>query len=92
MPESRKRKKPEIKNKEGYKPPVPEEEKPPSPSWWAPVLSGLLVSGVIWIVITYLSKFVYPIPALYGVAGGNGNLLVGFGLLLAGFFMTLRWR
>jgi hypothetical protein len=46
-----------------------------------------MVTGLVWIVTTYLSSAQYPIPGL-----GNGNLAVGFALIIVGFGMTTRWR
>jgi len=46
-----------------------------------------MVAGLAWIVTTYLSAAQYPIPGI-----GNGNLAVGFALIIVGFAMTTRWR
>ncbi|HTM66451.1 MAG TPA: cell division protein CrgA [Flavipsychrobacter sp.] len=51
-----------------------------------------MIVGLLWIVVTYLTKFQYPLPLLAPLAAGNGNLIFGFVVLLAGFLMTLRWR
>jgi hypothetical protein len=37
--------------------------------------------------VYYISQTAYPIPDI-----GHWNLVIGFGLLLAGFSMTTRWR
>lgn len=58
-----------------------------SPSWWAPVMVGLMLVGLLWVVIFYISREQYPIPQL-----GRWNLGVGFGFMMAGFIMTTRWR
>ncbi|MDO5495701.1 MAG: cell division protein CrgA [bacterium] len=92
MPESRKRKKPEVHHREGFDPNAPEPGPKPNPTWWVPTMTGLLIVGLVWVVITYLSKFQFPLPFLAPFAGGNGNLIVGFLLIIAGFLMTLRWR
>jgi hypothetical protein len=59
----------------------------PSPRWFAPVMVGLLLIGLCWVVIYYLSQSKYPIPD-----AGNWNLVAGFGVLLLGFGMLTRWR
>jgi hypothetical protein len=61
----------------------------PNPPWFLPVMLGLMLLGLIWIVIFYVTagNARLPIPAL-----GNMNLLVGFLLIIAGFGMTTRWR
>ena len=41
---------------------------------------GLMVVGLLWVVVYYISQTSYPIPGI-----GNWNLLIGFGLLLIGF-------
>jgi hypothetical protein len=51
---------------------------------------SLMVIGLAWIVVTYLtaqSGHTYPIPGI-----GQWNLAAGFGLILIGFGMTTRWR
>jgi len=48
---------------------------------------GLMLIGLIWIIVFYISEGVYPVPAL-----GAGNILVGFGVAIVGFLMTTRWR
>lgn len=59
----------------------------PNPTWWAPVMVTLMVLGLLWIVIFYITAGAWPIGSF-----GYGNLVAGFGLLLAGFAMTMRWR
>jgi len=61
----------------------------PNPPWFLPVLLGLMMLGLLWIVIFYVTSggSRLPVPAL-----GNWNLLVGFLFIMAGFIMTTRWR
>lgn len=59
----------------------------PNPTWWAPMFITLLVLGLLWIVVYYISEYKYPIESI-----GAWNLGVGFVLLMAGFIMTMRWR
>jgi hypothetical protein len=59
----------------------------PNPVWWAPVFVILLVVGLLWIVVYYVSEYRYPIEAI-----GTWNLGIGFVVLMAGFIMTMRWR
>lgn len=58
-----------------------------NPTWWVPTMLGLMVLGLIWLVVFYLSGSKYPIPNI-----GNYNLAIGFVLLMAGFAMTTRWK
>ncbi|MHB1063244.1 MAG: cell division protein CrgA [Georgenia sp.] len=85
MPESKKRKKVTSSGSEAAarQPAAPK----PSPTWWAPVMVTLMVAGLLSVVLTYLFKGDLPVPGL-----GNWNLAIGFVVMIAGFFMTLRWR
>lgn len=82
MPESRSRKKVTY-----TAPPAKAAPKTPNPRWYVPVMVGLMVLGLAWIVVTYLSGSQWPVPSLR-----NWNLAVGFVFILAGFGMTTRWR
>ena len=49
---------------------------------------GLMLLGLMWVVTYYISGAnQYPVPR-----SRRWNLGVGFGLMLAGFLMTTRWR
>lgn len=60
---------------------------PLSPVWWAPVFTTLMIVGLLWIVVFYISGATYPIPKI-----GQWNLAVGGGIAFVGFLMTMRWR
>lgn len=82
MPESR------VRRKAPFTPPPSRSGAArPNPPWFVPVMLGLMVVGLLWVVVYYISQTAYPVPKI-----GNWNLLIGFGLLLAGFGMTTRWR
>ena len=84
MPESKGRSKP------AYTPPrtASKQDQGPNARWFVPVMLGLMVVGLLWVVTYYISGSAqYPIPAI-----GRWNLGVGFGLMLSGFLMTTRWR
>lgn len=70
-----------------YTPPPRSKAKVPNPPWFVPVMVGLMLAGLVWIVLTYLFQARYPIPGI-----GQYNLAIGFALLLVGFGMTTRWR
>lgn len=83
MPESKSRKKP-------VKVSVPRDAKPDTgnPRWLVPTMLSLMLAGLAWIVVFYLSgSNQFPIPAL-----NTWNLAVGFALILAGFGLTTRWK
>jgi len=70
-----------------YTPPRTSKAAEPNPTWWAPVFITLLVLGLLWIVVYYVSEYKYPIGSI-----GVWNLGIGFVLLMGGFIMTMRWR
>lgn len=82
MPESRSRK------KTTYTPPPQKSAGPATnPRWLVPTMLSLMVAGLVWIVVTYLTQSQFPIAAL-----GQWNLGVGFALIIAGFGLTTRWH
>jgi len=82
MPESR------IRRKAAYTPPKPKSSGPKTnPRWFVPVMVGLLLVGLAWIVVYYVSQTRYPIPG-----ADWWNLVIGFVILMSGFAMTTRWR
>ncbi|GEL96098.1 cell division protein CrgA [Cellulomonas composti] len=85
MPESKSRK------KATYTPPPQKQAAKPNPRWWVPVMLGLMVVGLLWIVVFYIGRSTdgssLPLPFL-----GTWNLAVGASLILVGFGMTTRWR
>ena len=82
MPESR------LRRKGAYTAPTARSgANRPSPRWFAPVMVGLLLVGLAWVVTYYISQEKYPIPDF-----GTKNLIAGFAVLLVGFGMLTRWR
>lgn len=69
-------------------PPKPAKAKVGNPVWFVPLMLALMVLGLLWVVVYYISGVhEFPVPTL-----GRWNLGVGFGLMMAGFAMTTRWR
>lgn len=62
-------------------------ERGPNPVWFKPIMFGLMLLGLAWIIVYYVSQSALPIANL-----GDANILVGFGILFLGFLMTTRWR
>ena len=62
-------------------------DKRQNPVWFKPIMVGLMIVGLAWIVVYYVSNQQFPIPSL-----GAWNILVGFGIAFLGFLMTTRWR
>ena len=67
-----------------------------SPRWYAPTMVTLLVIGLLWVVATYLFQGKYPLPYFVEHHGGdwlfNGNLYIGFLIMMSGFLGLLRWK
>ena len=59
----------------------------PNAVWFLPVMVTLMLLGLVWIITYYISDGAFPIPNI-----GNWNIAIGFGIALAGFMMTTRWR
>lgn len=59
----------------------------PNPRWYVPVMLGLMVLGLAWIVVWYVTENQFPVPGI-----GSWNLVAGFAIVLVGFLMTTRWR
>lgn len=60
----------------------------PSPRWWAPVMVTLMLLGLLWIVVFYVAGD--RIPFMQSL--GSWNFAVGFGAMVAGLIMSMRWR
>jgi hypothetical protein len=82
MPESR------IRRKRPYTAP-PEKSGGPktNPPWFVPVMLALMIIGLVWIVVFYISQQAYPVPGI-----GSLNLVAGFVFIMAGFLMTTKWH
>ncbi|WP_246036565.1 cell division protein CrgA [Sinomonas susongensis] len=59
----------------------------PTPQWYKYLMFTLMVVGLLWIIVFYVTQGLFPVPAF-----GNWNILIGFAIAIAGFLMTLRWR
>jgi len=59
-----------------------------NPRWFVPLFCALMIIGLIWCVVYYLSPSgSWPIPNI-----GAWNLGIGFALIMIGFLMTMGWR
>ena len=57
-----------------------------SPSWYPWVFSLIMIVGLVWSVVYYLTGN-YPIPNI-----GAWNLVIAFVTILVGFIMTMAWK
>ena len=60
----------------------------PSPRWYAPVMVGLMLLGLLWIVVYYVAGAQIP----FMVSLQAWNFAIGFGAMVAGLIMSMRWR
>ena len=83
MPKSR------VRKKAAYiPPPTRSPKKRVSPPWVAPMMVGLFIIGIAWLVTFYISGG--DMPGLRGL--GNWSLLIGFGFIIGGFALATQWR
>jgi hypothetical protein len=89
-----------VRKKADYTPPKqkPSERQAraagPSSPIYVGIMLGLMVVGLIWLVVNYLAgdKIGFMV-ALGGDGNGfNYNFLVGFGMIIVGLLMTMKWR
>lgn len=83
MPESASR----GRKKPAYTPQQRSDAPALSKPWYAPVCVALLIVGLIWVVVTYISEWAFPIPGIRA-----WNLGIGFAIMMVGFVMLMRWR
>lgn len=62
-------------------------DKKPSPIWLPATAVGLVVFGIGWLVVFYLSESQYPVASW-----GYWNLAVGFGGMVASLALFSKWR
>ena len=60
----------------------------PSPPWFAALMVGLLLLGLVWIVVYYVAGDKIGFMVDIGV----WNFAIGFGAMVIGLVMSMRWR
>ncbi|MGY2083522.1 cell division protein CrgA [Blastococcus sp. SYSU DS0539] len=60
----------------------------PSPRWYAPVMVTLMLFALLWIVVYYVAGDRIP----FMVSLSAWNFAIGFGAMVAGLIMSMRWR
>ncbi|AAO44107.1 cell division protein CrgA [Tropheryma whipplei] len=58
-----------------------------NPVWFPTIMFGLMGTGAVWMVLFYISNGALPLPAV-----GTWNILIAFGIIMAGFAMMSRWK
>lgn len=83
----------QIRKKKVYTPPA--EVRPvsaaarrrPSPPWLPISAVALIVFGILWLVVFYLSEGLYPVAAWQ-----YWNLVIGFGAMVGSLAVLSRWH
>jgi hypothetical protein len=90
MPKSRVRKKNDYSPAGGgvSRTPVKIKAAGPSSPWYVGVMLGFMLIGLAWLVVYYLAAESLP----WMNALGAWNFLIGFGLMIIGLIMTMRWH
>lgn len=60
----------------------------PSPAWYPIVMAVVLLIGLAYLVVYYLAAD--KVPVMKDI--GAWNFAVGFGVMLTGLIMAVRWR
>jgi hypothetical protein len=60
----------------------------PSPTWYAALMIALMVFGLVWIVVYYVAGSNIGFMNSLGV----WNFAIGFGAMVAGLVLSMRWR
>ncbi len=87
MPKSQVRKKKVYTPPAEVRPATTAAARKPSPIWLPITAVTLIVVGIGWLVVYYLSSQQYPVGSW-----GYANLAVGFGSMVASLILLSRWR
>ncbi|WP_326550595.1 cell division protein CrgA [Micromonospora sp. NBC_01813] len=87
MPKSQVRKKKVYTPPTDVRPSQTAATSKPSPIWLPIAAVSLIVFGIGWLVVYYLSETLYPVAAW-----GYWNLAVGFGAMVSSLILLSRWR
>jgi hypothetical protein len=83
----------QVRKKKVYTPPTDVRPssaaatRKPSPIWLPVTAVALIVVGIAWLVVYYLSETAYPVASW-----GYWNLAIGFGAMVASLAVLSRWR
>jgi hypothetical protein len=89
----------QVRKKKVYTPPAELRPQPtaasrrPSPVWLPATAVALLVLGIAWMVVFYLTQGFIDTPALSFLAGiGYWNFAIGFGAMIGSLILLSKWR
>jgi hypothetical protein len=88
-----------VRKKKVYTPPAELRPQPtaaskrPSPVWLPATAVALLVLGIAWMVVFYLTQGFVDAPALSFLANiGYWNFAIGFGAMIGALILLSKWR
>lgn len=91
MPKSKVRKKPDTAARpQSLTGARPSRTMAPSPSWYPITMVVVLVLGLAYLVVYYLTNSGSGVPVMQDL--GAWNFAVGFGVMMLGLIMAVRWR
>jgi hypothetical protein len=89
----------QVRKKKVYTPPAELRPQPtaaskrPSPVWVPATAVALLVVGIAWMVVFYLTQGFVDAPALMFLAKiGYWNFAIGFGAMIGALILLSKWR
>jgi hypothetical protein len=62
----------------------------PSPTWYPIAMVVLMLLGLAYLVVYYLTNSGQNVPVMEDL--GAWNFAVGFGVMMLGLIMAVRWR
>lgn len=83
-----------VRKKTAYTPPIdrrtPVKLKAAGPTGllWKILMFGLMLIGLIWLIVNYIAQD----KISWMASMGNWNFAIGFGMMIAGLLMTMKWR
>lgn len=87
MPKSKVRKKTDYAIDTSNRTPV-KIKAGPSPTWYIVIMLGFMLAGLVWLLVYYLAA-----EKISWMNSLNAwNFVIGFGLMVVGLIMTMRWR
>ena len=90
MPKSKVRKKPEASVRSQALSSSSHKTLAPSPTWYPIVMAAVLLLGLAYLVVYYLTQSGTGVPIMQDL--GAWNFAVGFGIMMLGLIMAVRWR
>lgn len=87
MPKSSVRKKKVYTPPAEFRPATTTSSRKPSPTWLPVTAVVLIVAGIGWLVVFYLSEGLYPVNSW-----AYWNLGIGFGAMVAALGLLSKWR